>query len=93
LGFPFFGGEVEFLLCPSDDSSLPHIFLFHVILFLFFLGYEGVSHFSSAFINPLIKDKICNFHIFSFVLKASNNNVLNKVDPIRYAFSELIFFS
>lgn len=93
MSFPLLRGEVELFLCPANTSLLPYIFLFHSILLLLFLGNKGIRHFVSALIDPLVKDEISDLQIFSLMLKAANNNILNKEYPIGYSFSQLVFLS
>jgi hypothetical protein len=51
---------------------------------------ENTEHLSLALVNPLIKQKIGNFHIFVLVFEATNSYDLDEVDPVGNALNQLV---
>ena len=73
--------------------------LYLVYFFLLFLltsnpsfCFLNAEHFGFALIDPLIEEEICEFVIFSLMLKASNDNALNKMNPVGYSINQFVLF-
>jgi hypothetical protein len=53
---------------------------------------ENTKHLSLALANPLVEQKIGNFHIFVLVLEASNSYDFDEVYPVGNALNQLVLF-
>jgi hypothetical protein len=51
---------------------------------------ENTKHLCLALANPLVEQKIGNFHIFVLVLEASNSYDFDEVDPVGDTLNQLV---
>lgn len=79
-------------MLPLYRSGLPIVLTFWGLLVL--LNYvEHAEHLGLTLVDPFIEQKVCNFHVLSLVLEASNHHYIQEVNPVWDALNQLIFLS
>jgi len=90
LGIPTLRPKIELIVLPLNRPSFPIILLRGITFLRLVLFVENRQHLGLAIIDPLVEDKVGDFEVLSFVLKASHDDDLYEEGPVGYALDQLV---